>query len=148
MLNKYNNFLNSNTIEYFGALPIKLNGSFHFTKYDENIYMKLSINLGYELIKDEKLDNKENIKIMLNEFINNYFTNIEKYELDELYNTAEYLIKDSDGIDEYSYLNENIITEFENTFIYDELLEKYPKEKKAIKNIFCNIYKYCLNNII
>ena len=148
MLKKYNEFINSKSAEYFGDLPINLNGSFYFNKNNNNIYMKILINLGYEVIKIEKFDNSNNIKKLLNNFINNYFTSIEKYELDELYNIAEYLIKDNDEIDEYSYLNENIITEFENTFIYDELLEKYPKEKTAIENIFCNIYKHCLNNII
>ena len=148
MLNKYNEFINSKCTEYFGNLPINLNGSFYFSKNNNNIYMKILINLGYEVIKIEEFDNSNNIKKLLNNFINNYFTNINKYELEDMYALSENLINDNlNDIDEYSYENENIIEEYENTFLYDELLEKYPSEQKAIKNIFCKIYKYTLKKI-
>ena len=147
MLNKYNNFLNSCCKSNFGDIHIKLNGSYKFEKFENNmIYLKMSINLGYEIISIEEFNNKEIIKIKMLTFVNNYFTNIEKYELDDLYILAKEMIKDNE-VDIYSYDIENIITEFENTIDYDILKEKYPSEINQISNIYIRIYRYILNNL-
>ena len=147
MLNKYNNFLNSYCKSSFGDIPLKLNGSYKFEKFENNmIYLKISINLGYEIISIEEFNNKEIIKIKMLTFVNNYFTNIEKYELDDLYILAKEMIKDNE-VDIYSYDAENIITEFENTTDYDILKEKYPNEINQISNIYIRIYRHILNNL-
>ena len=147
MLNKYNNFLNSCCKSSFGDIPLKLSGSYKFEKFENNmIYLKMSINLGYEIISIEEFNNKEIIKIKMLTFVNNYFTNIEKYELDDLYILAKEMIKDNE-VDIYSYEIENIITEFENTIDYDILKEKYPNEINQISNIYIRIYRHILNNL-
>ena len=149
MLNKYKEFLNSNATSYFGDIPMKLNGSYKFEKInDDIIYFKISINTGYNLIKKELCDSKNKIKNELQSFVESYFTNIEKYELDDLYETAEYLIKDVDEIDKYSYIEENIALEFENTTLYEILIDKYPSEIKQITNIFIFIYRNILDDCI
>ena len=149
MLNKYEKFLNSNYEACFGDIPMKLNGSYKFEKINNDmIYFKISINTGYNLIKKELCDSKNKIKNELQSFIENYFTNIEKYELDVLYETAEYLIKDTDEIDMYSYIKKNIVLEFENTTLYEILIEKYPSEIKQITNIFIFIYRNILDDYI
>jgi hypothetical protein len=147
MLNKYNDFLNSCCKSSFGDIPLKLNGFYKFEKFGDNmIYLKMSINLGYKTISIEEFNNKEIIKIKMLTFVNNYFTNIEKYELDDLYILAKNLIIGNE-IDIYSYEIENIITEFENTIDYDILKEKYPNEINQISNIYINIYRHILNNL-
>lgn len=147
MLNRYNDFLNSFCESNFGDIPLKLNGSYKFEKFENNmIYLKMSINLGYGIISIEEFDSIEIIKIKMLTFVNNYFTNIEKYELDDLYILAKEIIKENE-IDIYSYEIENIITEFENTIDYDILKEKYPNEINQISNIYVNIYRYILNNL-
>ena len=149
MLNKYKEFLNSNATSYFGDIPMKLNGNYKFEKInDDMIYFKISINTGYNLIKKELCDSKNKIKNELQSFVESYFTNIEKYELDDLYETAEYLIKDADEIDKYSYIEENIALEFENTTLYEILIDKYPSEIKQITNIFIFIYRNILDDYI
>ena len=86
MLEKYENFLNSDYELCFGDIPMKLNGSYKFEKINDNlIYFKISINTGYNLIKKELCDSKNKIKNELQSFVESYFTNIEKYELDDLY---------------------------------------------------------------
>ena len=147
MLNRYNDFLNSFCESKFGDIPLKLNGYYKFEKFENNmIYLKMSINLGYEIISIEEFDSIEIIKIKMLTFVNNYFTNIERYELDDLYILAKEIIKDNET-DIYSYEIENIITEFENTTDYDILKEKYPNEINQISNIYIRIYRYILNNL-
>ena len=149
MLNKYRSFLNSSTTEILGDLPLKLKGTYRISKWNKNAYyLKLSINLGYEIVSLEKFESPENIEKSLIEFINKYFTSIEEYELDDLYILAGNLIEEKiEELDMYDYLEENIITEFENTFYYDVLKEKYPNEIIQICNIYVKIYERILNDI-
>ncbi len=149
MLNKYRSFLNSSTTEILGDLPLKLKGTYRISKWNKNAYyLKLSINLGYEIVSLEKFESPENIEKSLIEFINKYFTSIEEYELDDLYILAGNLIEEKiEELDMYDYLEENIITEFENTFYYDVLKEKYPDEIIQICNIYVKIYERILNDI-
>ena len=90
MLNKYEKFLNSDYELSFGDIPMKLNGSYKFEKINDNlIYFKISINTGHNLIKKELCDSKFKSNDELENFVENYFADIEREEVVDVYATAD-----------------------------------------------------------